>query len=101
MNMQQPKIHRGPDPQSSIAVPKQPLGAHARAAGNRICLGSPVLQLCDSVMLGNQDSTVIALDKRKNQVRRVCHAIEFGPPRLPLPKASLPCGPQVASAILV
>ena len=99
--MQQPLVDHGPYPEAAVAIPKQRVGLEMRSGRKGIRLGFPVPELCDSAVLGDQDSAVNALDQRVNALRRICHGIEPGWTRLPSPQARHRSRPEIASAILV
>ena len=99
VDMQQPLVHQGADPQAAIAIPQQPVGLEP--GRKRIRLELPVPQLCDSGVLGNQESAVIAFEQRVDSLRRIRHGIERGWTRLPSPQAIHPSRPEIASAILI
>src|SRR4029453_13274098 len=63
-------------------------------------LGFSISQLCDSAMLGNQDSAVVAFDQRVDSLRWIWHRIELGWTRLPSPQTIHRSRPDIASAIL-
>src|SRR5262249_60409481 len=75
-----------------IAIPKQTVGSELQPGGKRISLSLPVLQLCDSAVLGNgnQESAAVPFDQRVDSVCRVRHRIELRWARLPSPQAGHP-----------
>ena len=97
--MQQPPLHQGANPQATIAIPKQPVGLEP--GRKRIRLELLVPQLCDSGVLGNQESAVIAFEQRVDSLRPIGHGIELGWTRLPSPHAIHRSRPEIASAILI
>ena len=76
VDMQQPLVHQGADPHATIVIPQQPVGLES--SGKRVRLEFSVPQLCDSVVLGNQESAVIAFEQRVDSLRRIRHGIERG-----------------------
>jgi hypothetical protein len=99
VDMQEPLVHQGADPQATIVIPQQPVGLES--SGKRVRLELPVPQLGDSGVLGNQESTVIAFEQRIDSLRRIRYGIELGWTRLPSPQAIHRSRPEIASAILV
>src|SRR6185436_19025251 len=48
VDMQEPAVHQGADPQATIVIPKQPVRLELQPGRKRIRFGLPVRQLCNS-----------------------------------------------------
>src|SRR5439155_21919325 len=77
-----------PNPQTAIAIPKEPLGLELRHRPREwVSASFPINEPHDSAARGDQERAIIAFDKTLDTVRFVWARIEFRRGRFPAPHA--------------
>src|SRR6266516_1895451 len=91
-----------PNPQTAIAIPKEPLGLELRHRPREwVSASFPINEPHDSAARGDQERAIIAFDKTLDTVRFVWERIEFRRVRFPAPHAVPHPNPDTPFAVVI